>query len=262
MHDTLFSVTDQIVLVSGGSRGIGKAIAHGFAARGATVIVTGCDESTLLAAANEDPKSPLTPIVCDVGNRQSIERLVDQVKSQYSRVDTLINVAGVNRRKPALEITEDDYDYVLDINLKGAFLLSQAIGRRMIAHGGGCIINIESLNVDRPLKSVTPYAMSKAALAQMTKALALEWGELGVRVNGLAPGFILTDLTNKLWSDQTMHDWGVANTPQRRLGKPEDLVGTAIFLASPAAAFLTGQTIFVDGGFTAGWEWPIPADNQ
>jgi NAD(P)-dependent dehydrogenase (short-subunit alcohol dehydrogenase family) len=92
--------------------------------------------------------------------------------------------------------------------------------------------------------------------------LATEWGEFGVRVNGLAPGFILTDLTQKLWADEKMYDWGVTNTPLRRLGQPEDLVGTAIFLASPAAAFLTGQTVYVDGGFTSGWEWPIPENNQ
>jgi len=100
--------------------------------------------------------------------------------------------------------------------------------------------------------------MSKAALGHMTRSLALEWGERGVRVNGIAPGFILTDLTQKLWSDETMHSWGVANTPQRRLGQPEDMVGAAIFLASAASAFMTGQTLYVDGGYTAGWSWPIP----
>jgi NAD(P)-dependent dehydrogenase (short-subunit alcohol dehydrogenase family) len=103
-----------------------------------------------------------------------------------------------------------------------------------------------------------PYAMSKAAIAHMTRSLALEWGESGIRVNAIAPGFILTDLTRKLWSDPAMQEWGTTNTPMRRLGTPEDLVGTALFLASPASAFITGQVIYVDGGFTAGWAWPIP----
>ena len=132
----------------------------------------------------------------------------------------------------------------------------------MLARGQGSQINIASLTSDCPLKHILPYAMSKAGIAQMTKALALEWGDRGVRVNALAPGFILTDLTQKLWSDPTMQAWGKANTPQGRLGTPEDLVGTAIFLASPASSFMTGQVLYVDGGFTAGWAWPIPANNQ
>ena len=173
-------------------------------------------------------------------------------------LDVLVNVAGVNRRKPSIEVTEEDYDFVMDINLKGAYLLSLAVGRPMLERGAGSQINVASLNTDRPLKNVAPYAMSKAAMGHMTRSLALEWGPRGVRVNALAPGFILTDLTHKLWSDPTMRAWGEANTPQRRLGVPEDMVGTAIFLASPAAAFLTGQILYVDGGFTAGWTWPIP----
>ena len=200
----------------------------------------------------------MTPIVCDVAQSDQIERTVEEVLRLRGRIDTLINVAGVNRRKPALEISEQDYDFVMDINLKGAFLMSQSVGRQMLEQGGGCQINIASLNTDRPLKHVAPYAMSKSAMGHMTRALALEWGPHGVRVNALAPGFILTDLTEKLWSDPTMQTWGRRNTPLGRLGQPEDLVGTALFLASPASAFMTGQVLYVDGGFTAGWVWPIP----
>lgn len=259
MNDPLFDVAEQVALVSGASRGIGKAIANGFAERGSKVVITARDGATLEATAKE---ISATPIVCDVSDAQSVQSLVAGVLKRFDRIDTLVNVAGVNRRKPALEVTEEDYDFVLDINLKGAFLLAQAVGRTMVEQRSGSIINIESLNTDRPLKNVAPYAISKAGMGHMTKALAIEWGEFGVRVNGLAPGFILTDLTQKLWSDETMQQWGTTNTPQRRLGQPEDMVGTAIFLASPAAAFLTGQTIYVDGGFTAGWSWPIPENNQ
>jgi gluconate 5-dehydrogenase len=260
MDDPLFSVAGQTVLVSGASRGIGRAIAQGFADRRAQVIITGRDPQTLqqTAAAIGPADGHVRPIVCDVADPQAIRTLVETVLRDYQHIDTLVNVAGVNRRKPALEITEDDYDFVLKINLKGAFLLSQAVGRHMVERRGGSQINVESLNTDRPLSNVAPYALSKAAMGHMTRALALEWGPYGVRVNGLAPGFILTDLTQQLWSDPTMQAWGTANTPQRRLGRPEDMVGTAIFLASPAAAFLTGQTVYVDGGFTAGWAWPIP----
>jgi NAD(P)-dependent dehydrogenase (short-subunit alcohol dehydrogenase family) len=128
----------------------------------------------------------------------------------------------------------------------------------MIDQESGSQINVASLNTDRPLTHVLPYAMSKSALGHMTRGLAMEWGPLGVRVNALAPGFILTDLTKKLWSDPHLKAWGQANTPQRRLGTPDDLVGTALFLAAPASAFMTGQILYVDGGFTAGWSWPIP----
>ena len=261
MNDALFSVSNQVVIVSGGSRGIGRAIAAGFAERDAKVVITGRDDSSLTAAAKEigaDTRGSVTPIVCDVAKLEDIERLVAKVIADFGRIDTLVNVAGVNRRKPALDVSEDDYDFILDINLKGAFLLSQAVGRHMVERGTGCQINIASLNTDRPLKNVLPYAMSKAGIAHMTRGLATEWGPSGVRVNGIAPGFILTDLTQKLWSDETMLAWGKANTPQRRLGVPQDMVGTAVFLASPAASFMTGQTLYVDGGYTAGWAWPIP----
>lgn len=264
MADELFSVTGQIVLISGGSRGIGRAIAEGFAQRGATVIISGREEMTLVQTASEIVQqyaladAAVSSAVCDVAKAADVHALAERVLAQYGRVDTLVNVAGVNRRKPALQVTEDDYDFILDINLKGAFLLSQAIGRQMIAQKSGCQINVASLNTDRPLKNVLPYAVSKAGIAQMTRALALEWGPAGVRVNGIAPGFILTDLTKKLWSEPTMQAWGNANTPQRRLGQPSDMIGAAIFLASAASSFMTGQTLYVDGGFTAGWAWPIP----
>lgn len=261
MKDPLFSVENQVVLVSGGSRGIGRAIAAGFAERGARVIITSREKAGGARTASEigSADHPVQYAVCDVSQPGDIARLVESLQKQHGQIDTLINVAGVNRRKPALEVTEADYDFILDINLKGAFLLSQAVGRHMVGRGLGSQINIASLNTDRPVKNVAPYAMSKAAISHMTRALAMEWGAHGVRVNALAPGFILTDLTRKLWANPTMQAWADANTPQRRLGQPEDMVGTAIFLAAPASAFLTGQTIYVDGGFTAGWHWPIPA---
>jgi gluconate 5-dehydrogenase len=259
MTDELFSVRDQVVLVSGASRGIGRAIAAGFAQREARVIITGRERDTLERTAHElsTADRQVRAIACDVADGKSIAALVATVLEEFGRVDTLVNVAGVNRRKRAEEFTVDDYDFILDINLKGAFLLSQAAGRAMLARGQGCQINVSSLNNERPLTHVAPYAISKAGLGQMTRALACEWGPKGVRVNAIAPGFILTDLTQKLWSQERMRAWGLANTPLRRLGQPDDMIGAAIFLASPAAAFLTGQVIYVDGGFTSGWQWPI-----
>lgn len=256
MADDLFSVSGQVVLVSGASRGIGRAIAEGFAQREATVIITGREPETLNQAAQAMGKN-VHAVVCDVAKQDDIHRLVDKVLKEHVRIDTLINVAGVNRRMPAERLKVEDYDFILDINLKGPFLLSLAAGKAMLERKKGNQINIVSLNNDRPLKGVMPYAVSKAGLGHMTKSLALEWGDRGIRVNAIAPGFVLTDLTKKLWSQPKMMDWGMANTPLKRLGQPEDMVGASIFLASEASAFMTGQVIYVDGGFGCGLAWPI-----
>lgn len=262
MSDPLFSVAGQVVLVSGGSRGIGKGLAKGFVERGARVVLLSRDAESLRSAAEElsTGPDPVTWVVCDVAETDAIQAAVAQVIERHGRIDTLLNVAGVNRRMRTEKLTPEDYRFIMGVNLDGAFWMARHVGVQMLAQGSGSIINIDSLNTKAPLKAVTPYAMSKAGLQMLTRCLALEWGDRGVRVNALAPGFILTDLTEKLWSDPTMQAWGQANTPQRRLGKPEDLVGTALFLASPAANFLTGQVIYVDGGFTAGVAWPIPLD--
>jgi NAD(P)-dependent dehydrogenase (short-subunit alcohol dehydrogenase family) len=260
--EELFSVAGQVVLVSGGSRGIGRAIAEGFAQRGSRVFISSRNPETLQTAVAEMEESgnPVESVLCDVSEEDRIDEAVRQVLDTAGQIDTLVNVAGVNRRKRAETVTTEDYDFIMDTNLRGAFLLSRAVGRHMIERRGGVQINIESLNTWMPLKGVLPYAMSKFGMQGMTRALALEWGRHGIRVNSLAPGFILTDLTRKLWSDETMQEWNSANAPLGRLGTPEDMVGTAIFLASQASAFMTGQTLYVDGGFSSGWSWPIPLD--
>jgi len=264
MNDPLFSVAGQIVLVSGASRGIGRSIAEGFAQRGATVVISGREQPTLELTAREicPPQGTVRPIVCDVADPAAIDRLVQTVLGEFGRIDTLLNVAGVNRRMPAEQLSEADYDFIMDINLKGPFLLSLDVGRHMLSRGRGSQINVVSLNNDRPLRGVLPYAMSKAALGQMTRGLAQEWGPGGVRVNAIAPGFVLTDLTRKLWSQPHMQEWNRANCPLGRLGQPTEMVGTAVFLASEASAFMTGQTLFVDGGFSAGLAWPINFEKQ
>src|SRR5262245_12341125 len=259
MIDDLFSVADQITVVSGGSRGIGRTLAAGFAGRGARVVITGREESTLGKTAVEisTGKYPVVPIVCDVAQLADIERLVTSVVEKFGRLDTLVNVAGVNKRKKVETFIPDEYDFILNVNLRGLFFLSQEAGKQMLAQKSGTIINIDSLNTDSPLKGVLPYAISKAGVSMMTRGMAAEWGEHGVRVNAIAPGFILTDMTNKLWSNPTMQKWGQANTPLKRLGNVDDLIGTAIFLASRASAYMTGQVLYVDGGISAGTLWPI-----
>jgi gluconate 5-dehydrogenase len=260
MSEELFSVAGQNVIITGGSRGIGRAIAEGFAARGANVLICSRTLESVETAVKEmnDAGLKADGVACDVSDEQQILTTVQTAISRLGHIDTLVNVAGVNRRKRAETVTADDYDFILDTNLRGAFLMSREVGKHMIERKSGAQINIESLNTWMPLKGVLPYAMSKFGMQGMTRGLALEWGRHGVRVNSLAPGFILTDLTRKLWSDPEMQAWNQANAPLGRLGQPEDMVGTAIFLASKASAFMTGQTLYVDGGFSAGWSWPIP----
>ncbi|HZP92766.1 MAG TPA: glucose 1-dehydrogenase [Burkholderiales bacterium] len=259
MEDKLFSVEGQVVLASGASRGIGRALAEGFAARGAQVVIAGREIDTLTRTATEisvGAKS-VKPIACDVAKPEDVRRLVDRTIEDFGRIDTLLNVAGVNKRMKVEDYTVEEYGWIMDINLRGAFLLAQAVGRHMIRRRAGCIVNIDSLNTYAPLPGVTPYAMSKAGVLMMTRAMAQEWGRHGVRVNSIAPGFFPTALSQKLWAQPHMQQWARQNTPLGKLGELKDLVGTAIFLASPAAAFVTGQTIRVDGGVTAGMSWPI-----
>ena len=259
MSDELFSVAGQVVLVSGGSRGIGRALASGFVKRGAQVVITGRELATLEQTATElsTAENRVRPLVCDVADPDSIAALMEKLAAEFPQIDTLLNVAGVNKRKRVETFSVEEFDFILDINLKGAFLLSQHVGRMMLKQQRGSIVNIDSLNTYAPLRGVIPYAMSKAGVSMMTRGMAMEWGPQGVRVNAIAPGFILTDLNRKLWSEPTMQNWGHTNTPLRRLGEPGDLVGTAVFLASPASAFMTGQVLYVDGGISAGIIWPI-----
>ena len=259
MQDDLFTVDGQVVLVSGGSRGIGRALAQGFADRDAQVIITGREAATLATTAQEISHGthPAAYEVCDVAKPEEVTALVARVIEKYSRIDTLLNVAGVNKRMKAEKYTVEEYDWIVDINLRGAFVIAQAAGRHMIERKSGQIINIDSLNTYAPLAGVAPYAMSKAGVLMMTRALANEWGKHGVRVNSIAPGFFPTALTSKVWTQEKMLNWAHTNTPLSKLGDVEDLVGAAIFLASPASAFVTGQTLRVDGGFTAGLNWPM-----
>lgn len=264
MVENIFDVSGRVVLVSGGSRGIGAAIAHAFAERDAKVIITGREASTLAAAAKQLDvgAGSVEGIVCDIADTDSIDACVDQVIEKYGRIDTLVNCAGVNIRKPATEFTAEDYDFIFNINLRGTFLISTRVAKQMITQGSGSQINIDSLSSYAPLTQIVPYAMSKSAMSSMSRGFATEWGSDGVRVNSLAPGFILTELTEKLWSNPNMKAWGKVITPLERMGKPDDLIGTAIFLASNASAYITGQVIRVDGGASAGVHWPIADDYQ
>jgi len=260
MATDTFSVEDQVVLISGASRGIGRAIAEGFAQRGAQVVISGrvAETAEQTAAEISCGEKAVAAKVCDVADVDAGQRMIGEVVDQFGRIDTLVNCAGVNKRMPVEQYTPDVYDFITNVNIRGAFFLALAAGRHMIAAGGGSVINIDSINSHTPLNRVTVYAMAKAAMRQMTKSLAMEWGPHGVRVNGIGPGFTATELARPLWEDRDdMNQWRQDNTPLRRMGLPEDMVGASLFLASDAASFITGQTLYIDGGTTCGLFWPI-----
>jgi NAD(P)-dependent dehydrogenase (short-subunit alcohol dehydrogenase family) len=248
--DELFSVKDKVVHVSGGSRGIGRAIAEGFQRAGARVIVSARNEQTLRATG-------LAYEVCDVADGAQISRCAERIVGQYGRLDVLFNVAGINFRHAAETFPEDKLDEILGINLRGNFQMARTCGRIMLEQKQGKIVNIASLHTHESLAGVAAYGTSKGAIASLTRALAVEWAGRNVQVNAIAPGFIRTDLNAALWENAEIRNWAEARTPAARLGVPDDLVGAAIFLASRASDFMTGQVLYVDGGFTAGSTWPL-----
>jgi len=246
----LFSVEGKIVWVSGGSRGIGLSIARAFHQAGAKVIVGGRQEQTLKATGLEYR-------VCDISDAGQIQRCVDDIVEKFGRLDVLFNVAGINFRHSAETFPEDKLDEILAINVRGNFLMARDCGKAMIRQGSGKIINIASLHTHESLNGMAPYATSKGSIGSMTRALAVEWAKYNVQVNAIAPGFILTDLNAKLWENPTMLNWANERTPAGRLGKCDDLIGAAIFLATAASDFVTGQVLYIDGGLTAGQTWPL-----
>jgi gluconate 5-dehydrogenase len=246
----LFSVEGKVVLVSGGSRGIGLSIAEAFHKAGAKVVITSRQEQALKATG-------LDYRVCDISDAQQIKRCVDDVVGKYGRLDVLFNVAGINFRHAAETFPEEKLDEILAINVRGNFLMARDCGSAMVQQGSGKIINVASLHTHVSLNGVSAYGASKGAIGSMTRALAVEWARYSIQVNAIAPGIILTELNAKLWENPVMLNWVKERTPAGRLGERKDLIGAAIFLASAASDFVTGQVLYVDGGLTAGQTWPL-----
>ncbi len=249
----LFSLDGKIAVVLGGTSGIGQAIARGFARAGATVIPSSRDREKVdaMAAEIESLGSKTLRCASDVRDRASLETLCEETVSAFGRADILVVTAGALQKGPAAEFSEEDWNRIVDTNLNGSFRANQIFGRRMIAGGGGSIINIASLTSFVSFNEVAPYAASKSGVVMLTKSLACEWARHNVRVNAIAPGVFRTPLNAKVLDMPERSKAIIDKTPLGRIGRVEELAGAAIFLASDAASFVTGQVIAVDGGFLA-----------
>jgi NAD(P)-dependent dehydrogenase (short-subunit alcohol dehydrogenase family) len=256
----LFDISNRVALITGASRGIGRAIAQAFATAGASVALCSRTHADLLQAAEEirGLGARAEAFAADVASVAETRALVRDVLVRMGQIDILVNGAGVTRRRPSTEITEEDWDTVLDLNLKGLFFTSQAVGRYWIEtrrfapehrRGKGKIINIGSIAGEMGFRRVAPYTASKSGVLGITRTLALEWAAEGICVNCLAPGYVETQFTESLFNDPTFAASFHNRVPMGRRGYPADLVGAAVFLAAPASDYLTGQTIVVDGGY-------------
>lgn len=255
--ETLFSLKGKTALVVGASRGIGLAIAKEIAAAGA---------HTILAARSADKLAAEVALLREQGHSAEA-RSVDMTDSDSivafasefrGRTDILINVAGTNVRRRMQDYTKEEYSRILDTNLHGIFELCQHIGGGMVEAGnGGKIIHIGSLMSLLGIPFLSVYAISKAGIAGLTRVQAAEWGQYNIQVNCIAPGFILTDLNKDMWQPKHMHDWLKGAQANPRMGTPADLAGAAVFLASRASDYVTGQVIAVDGGYTTTANWPF-----
>ena len=246
-------LSGRVAVVIGGTSGIGRAIAHGLAEAGSDVVCSSRREEQVDAAAAEIEGFGRRTIRCtsDVADRDSLRTLLDESVAALGKVDILVNCAGITKRTPTLNLSDDEWDSIIETNLTGTLRGCQVFGRHMIANGYGRIINIASLSTFVALYEVAAYAASKAAVASLTKSLAVEWAKKGVNVNAIAPGVFRTALNTKLLDETPRGQEFLTRTPMGRFGNVEELAGAAVFLASDAASFVTGEVLVVDGGFLA-----------
>ncbi len=255
-----FDLSGRVALVTGGTSGLGRAIAVGLAQAGASVIVGSRSSDKIQSTVDELLRISTghSGLSLDVADITSIENAFTKIRDDYPKLDILVNSAGTTQKKDPLELTLPEWDYVLRVNLTGTFLCCQAAGRWMKESQSGSIINIASLASYVGLSEVSAYGASKAAVAQLTQSLANDWAQFGIRVNAIAPGVFPTDLNRALLSGTPRGEWFKKHTPMQRFGEESEIAGAAIYLASPAASYTTGEVMVVDGGFLASGVGPHP----
>ena len=249
------NLNGKVAIVTGGSSGIGKATAFGLAANGAHVVLVGRDEKKGSRVSGDicSAGGKAIYIQADVSKADEIAGMVEYTVSKLGRIDILVNAAGISiKSTPTEHVSEEEWDKVLNINLKGAFICCQTVARAMIKQKYGKIVNVGSLQGEMVLPLRAAYAASKGGLKQVTKSMAIEWAKYNINVNVVAPGFVRTPMTEQVLSDEFWYNVVVSNTPLGRPAQPEEISDVILFLASDAASYITGQTIVVDGGWTAG----------
>lgn len=253
--ENLFSLHGKVSIVTGAGRGLGYGIARALAGAGSDLIVVSRSTHELEHVSQEiitETKRRVLPLSLDLTREGEIERLIKAVLDKFGRIDVLVNNAGTNIRKPFLEITQKEFDDVVHLNLRAVFFLTQAIVKKMMKQKKGKIINIASLGSQIGLRNISVYTATKGGIASLTKTLALELAPYNINVNAIAPGYYRTKMTEAVFQDEDRYRWILSRIPMGRVGVPEDLEGTAIFLASSASDYVTGQIVFVDGGWIAG----------
>lgn len=253
MAQGLFDLAGRRALVTGSSRGIGFALARGLAQAGASVVLNGRDPAVLAAAVRTlaEEGHDVAEAGFDVTDPEALDAAIGEIETRLGPIEVLVNNAGINRRIPAVDFPVETFREVMATNVEAVFFVAQAVARRMLARGHGKIVNIASIQSELGRASITPYATSKGAVRMMTRSLCAEWARAGIQVNAIAPGYFATDLTRPLKDDPAFNDWLCARVPAGRWGRVEELVGAAVFLASPASDFVNGHLLYVDGGMTA-----------
>ena len=254
MSLNLFDLTGKIAIVTGASRGLGQYLARALAHAGADLVITSrtLDSLKEFTSEIESLGRRALPLALDVRDHQSIQEMVEAAYEYYGKIDILVNNAGCNVRKPAVDVSWDDWNLVLNTNLRGGFFVAQAVAKKMIPAQYGRIINIGSVTTVAGYAGITPYCASRGGVKQMTMSLADDWGQHGITVNCLAPGWFKTAQTKVLYDNQEWVDYLIDRIPLKRPGQPHDLDGTVIFLASDASSYMTGQTLLIDGGISTG----------
>jgi NAD(P)-dependent dehydrogenase (short-subunit alcohol dehydrogenase family) len=261
---TLFDLTGQVAIVTGASRGLGQYFARALAQAGADLVLTSRNREALAQFESEIKAlgRRVLSLALDVRSQESIEKMAADAETGFGQLHILVNNAGCNIRKPALDVTWSDWNQILDTNLRGTFFVAQTVARRMIANGYGRIVNIGSVTSVFGYAGLAPYGASRGGVRQLTMSLADDWGKHGVTVNCLAPGWFRTEQNKILYEDPAWVEYLVERIPLKRPGEPHDLDGAIVFLASEASRYVTGQTLLVDGGISTGSTRATVAQNK